>query len=519
VSHDALLITGASGFVGRHLIRSLQDHVRIFAVGRRTPSQVGIEPHPHVTWFQADICEPPQIAACFSQVAALGGARTVIHLAAHYDFTGEESDTYWRTNVEGLRHVLALSAGIGVEHVLFSSSVAACPFPDEGASVTERTPPLGDHIYARTKRAGEELLAEYDGRLHCVILRFAALFSDWCEYPPLYMFLQTWLGSGWNRRILGGRGRSAIPYLHVDDVVLFIEATLARLDELRQREVLVASPDGAVSHRQLFEAATLAYFGARSEPVLLPRALCGPGMHARDLVGRLTGNRPFERPWMAEYIDKELRIDASHSRLRLDWSPRPRLAILRRMPFLIDHLKTQPTEWNRRNREAMKVVSLPLNLKVHWLLQAHEAEIVHEFNELLTGGPGHERFASYRDFTPEEHAWHHTLVLRHLMNAVRTTDPGIFIAYCRDLARQRLSQGFHANELCGALEGLNLVCYRVLRRDPASADLWRGIVDYVTGTLRAGCDAAQEVFELDEAHRRVGRRRQRHGTPATVDPE
>ena len=79
---------------------------------------------------------------------------------------------------------------------------------------------------------GERMLAEYRDHFPRTIVRFAALFSDWCEYPPLFMFLETWLSSAWNARMLGGRGQSAIPYLHVDDLILFFLALLDRLDAL-----------------------------------------------------------------------------------------------------------------------------------------------------------------------------------------------------------------------------------------------------------------------------------------------
>jgi hypothetical protein len=95
--------------------------------------------------------------------------------------------------------------------------------------------------------------------------------------------------------------------------------------------------------------------------------------------------------------------------------------------------------------------------------------------------------------------------MRHLLNAVRARDRGIFMAYCRDLARQRLDQGYPAGELCGALEGLNLVCWRVLRRDPESNGMRHAIFDYVTSTLRSGCDQAQDVFELADLKARRDR--------------
>jgi nucleoside-diphosphate-sugar epimerase len=350
-----LIITGSSGFVGRHLVEAFRDRTRIFGIARRSPQQCGVAAHPNLAWFQADIRDRGQLGRAFEQVAALGGADLAIHLAAYFDLTGEEIDEYWRTNVHGMRNVLDQCVALRVKHVVFASSVAACALPGPGLSITEATPALGEHIYARTKRAGEEMLGDYAAHLRPVVLRIAALFSDWCEYPPLYMLLQTWLSRAWNRRVLAGRGRTAVPYLHVHDLVAFVERLLGQIDRLAPGEVLQPSPDGCVSHQQLFTAARAAFDGGNTPPVHLPRALCGPGLWARDLAGRLRGRRPFERPWMARYIDTEMRVDASATRQRLRWEPRPDLSILARLPFLIENMRTDPARWHARNREAMRI--------------------------------------------------------------------------------------------------------------------------------------------------------------------
>jgi len=501
-----LIITGASGFVGRHLIQALRDDHRIYGVARRSQQRGGVLAHPNVTWLQADVAERPQIGEVFRQVHERGGADTVVHLAAHYDFTGLEDPEYWRTNVIGLRHVLEASAATGVRHFVYASSILACRPPRPGRAIDEESPPHGRHIAAATAREGEALVFEFSDRLRPVITRFAPLFSDWCEYPPLFVFLETWLSRAWNHRLLGGQGRSAVPYLHINDLVLFLLEVLARIRDWKPCEVLIASPDGAVSHRELYEAATLAYYGSRHQPRLVPKALCGPGLWVRDVVGRLTGHRPFERAWMAEYIDTVMAVDASRTRRRMDWAPRPRLEILRRMPFLIENLKTDPVTWAELNRAAMKGVRVPANLKIHWLLEQHQETVMHDFVELLTGPGGRDRFARYQALTPAELEWPVRLIYRNLLSAVRTRDKGVFMGYCRDLAEQRLKEGYSATELCGALEALNLVCWRALRRDPESKGMRDAIFDYVTSTLRSGCDQAQEVFEVAQARQTLAAR-------------
>jgi nucleoside-diphosphate-sugar epimerase len=507
MSLPCLVVTGASGFVGRHLLDALKEDYRIVGLARRSQARSGAPVHPNIAWHQADIGDRAAIEPIFEGIRHDGGADILIHLAAHYDFTGEEHPEYERTNVQGLRNVLELSKPLGLERFIFSSSTAACRFPAVGEALVEGSLPDGDHVYARTKATGERMLAEYRDHFPSTIVRFAALFSDWCEYPPLFVFLETWLSSAWNSRMLGGRGQSAIPYLHVDDLTLFFLALVDRLEEVPPGQVLQASPDGAVSHEQLYDEATLLHFGKKRASIHMPRPLCGPGMWGLDLLGRLVGKRPFERPWMARYIDLAMTIDASRTRAILGWEPRPRLQVLRRLPFLLENRKTDPIEWNRANRAAMKEVHLETNLRIFGLLKKHAHEIALEYTEVLTGSEGQARFPSYQQVSEHDHRWNHTLILRHLMNAVRTRERSILVSYCRDLAERRFQQGFQTREVCDALRELNRIVYKRLLRDPEAAGMKADLYEHVTMTLTWGCDEAQQVFEHLEARCRKSRRR------------
>lgn len=490
-----IVITGAAGFLGTRLVRALAPTAKVIAIDRRHPADPPPAREGSVEWHAIDLADREAVRETFDRIGSEGGADAVVHLAAYYDFTGEEHPEYRRTNVDALRLVLDAVARLGVRRFVFASSVAACAFSRPGRPIRESSPPDGSHVYARTKAAGEAMLREYADRVPSCAIRFAALYSDWCEYPPLYFFLETWLSDRWNARLLGGRGDSAIPFLHVRDAVEFVQRILRRADDLEPAEILLASPDGAISHAQLRAAAVGYAVGRASEPLHVPRVLCAPGMWARDQVGRILGSRPFERPWMAGYIDRRMDVDASRTRARLGWAPRERLEIRRRIPFMIENLRAQPVEWQRRNREALDHMRMPSDWLLGRVLEKHELSIDLAFAAVLEGRTRDRTLSSYAALDPEEREWSRRLTVRNLIHAVRTGSKAAFMDYCRNVAARRMRQGFPAHEIVAALRELDTICGEVLRTDPAAAGLAREVRETVSRTLEFGADQILDVYE------------------------
>jgi len=491
----AVIITGASGFLGRHLVAALRGHYRIFGLGRRSPRAVGIPNHHRLSWFQADIADREALAAVFRSLRQVPGPKVVIHLAAYYDFTGEKNPEYERTNVHGLRNVLEQCRALRPERFVFASSVAACAFPPPGSALDEGSPPDGDHHYAVSKRRGEELLRQYAEELDPVIVRLGALFSDWCEYPPLYTFLGTWLSQAWTRKMLAGRGLSAIPYLHVRCAARFFSRMVEMHRQLRPCEVAIASTDGCVSHLETFEAATLAFHGYRMRPTFMPRPLARLGLHAMDLAGRLTGNRPFERPWMGRYIDLRLTTDAGRTRARLGWAPNPRLAILRRIPFLVENMKSDPIEWHRRNLAAMRTVEIQPNLRLLQLFEVHERAILETSMQNALAPEAAPLYGSYRALGADELRWAKRQLFLQLKNTIRAHDLAAFRGYCRYIAERRYRQGFPCGELHRMVAQDRDVCLRILSQDPSSRGLEDALRDHVAMTFMVGLDEIEDAYE------------------------
>lgn len=490
-----IVVTGAAGFLGRRLVLRLRASYRVIAVDWHARPQPDVDVHENVRWINLDVADDDAVRELLGQVKREGGADALVHLAAFYDFTGEEHPEYQRTNVGATRILLERSTELGLKRFIFASSVAACDFNEPGRPITEETPPLGRHIYSRTKAEGEKMLREFSNRVPSVAIRFGAIFSDWCEYPPLYEFLKTWLSRRWNSRVLGGRGQSTIPFLHARDAVRFVLRVVERRERLDPFEVVIASRDGSVSHRQLFEAATNYYFSEPRRPILVPRPLCRPGIVARDLLGRALGRRPFERPWMADAIDRRLDVDASRTRRRLNWSPQERLDILKRVPFMVENLRSDPVEWLRRNVEAMEHHTLQPNLQVCRLIEKHESAICDAYAAAVRDSDVGGALQRYRALGPDEDAWHNRLALRSLIQAIRTGERKGFMVFCRDLAGRRMEQGFRSEELIAGLRALERACLEVIGADPDAASLARPLREYVQIAIEFGADQVLETYD------------------------
>ncbi len=345
-----MVITGATGFLGSQLVRQLRKEYRIVALGRRDPVAVGAPVGPGIEWFRVDIADFESLRRVFERIRELGGAHLLLHMAAYYDFTGDDNPEYQRTNVVGTENLIRLAEPLKLRRFIFASSIAACPFPEPGGAVTEATPPSAPVPYARSKQTGEDLMERYRDSVPSCIVRPAAVFSEWCEYEPLDAFLRTWCSHRPQARILAGRGRSAIPYLHVLDLLSFFLRVVEKCDELEPAEVLLASPDTATSHLDLFRTATRKWFGGGRLPIHIAPRLAAIGIRLREILGRTTRRMPFERSWMVDYIDRQLTVDASRTRRRIDWAPNPDLGVLTTLDAMVRNLRKDRRAWRRLNR-------------------------------------------------------------------------------------------------------------------------------------------------------------------------
>jgi nucleoside-diphosphate-sugar epimerase len=148
-----ILVTGASGFVGRAVVAAFARSDRpVRAAVRSLPKEsfpAGVETVVH-----------PDLAQSFDWSPYLDGVAQVVHLAGIAHTGGVADGRYERINRAATAELAAAAARSGVGHFVFVSSIRAQSGPSADHALTERDEPAPTDPYGRSKLAAETAVRE-----------------------------------------------------------------------------------------------------------------------------------------------------------------------------------------------------------------------------------------------------------------------------------------------------------------------------------------------------------------------
>jgi thioester reductase-like protein len=162
-------VTGATGFIGRHLVEHLLEREETIYVLVREGSRGRLEElrsrwgvgEDRVVAVVGDLSQP-RLGVSEEDVAALSGEIDhLFHLAAIYDMTAD-ADSQRLANVEGTRHMVELAEAIEAGRVHMVSSIAAAGLyaGTWREDMFEEAEDLDNHPYFRTKHDSERVVRE-----------------------------------------------------------------------------------------------------------------------------------------------------------------------------------------------------------------------------------------------------------------------------------------------------------------------------------------------------------------------
>ena len=162
-----IALTGATGFIGNHLLHALTRRGYRIRVLLRSPAAL---PPGCTNAVIGDLNRPINMAA------ALAGVDTVIHSAGLAPtMTGSPDEDFRRLNTAATGNLAQAAQHAGVRRFIYLSSLRAQADVSARDVLTEDLPPVPTDAYGRSKLAAEQELSRHD--LDWVALRLALVFG------------------------------------------------------------------------------------------------------------------------------------------------------------------------------------------------------------------------------------------------------------------------------------------------------------------------------------------------------
>jgi NAD+-dependent farnesol dehydrogenase len=304
-----ILVTGATGFLGRNLCEHLTSQGYRLRALARPASDTDFLQALGVEIAAGDVREPDTVQA------AMTGCDTVIHAAARFRLWGPP-ELFEDINLWGTRNVLATAYALNVRRFIHVSTIIVVGPQPPGAIITESTPygPYAGDNYARTKMGGERLALSYaEMGLPVVVLRLGALYGPWGHYAFNRLFFEEFL-HGW--RVQVHQGRHVIFPCYVGDGVAAIEAALTRG---RIGQVYNVSGE-SITHRQANETVSR-LVGRSSWRINFPAALMINFARFLEFLSIFTRREPFYPVNLVPYVFEDWRVSSDKACRELGFAP------------------------------------------------------------------------------------------------------------------------------------------------------------------------------------------------------
>ena len=272
------LVTGAAGFLGRHLTERLAKSGVPLRAALRAQEDAGFLRELGAEVVRADLRDPGTLPPLFE-----GGVDRVFHLAAICNFSTPLADLT-PSNVVGVEQITGLALRSGVTRFLHMSSTSVYG-PYRGRSFVEDSERAPRNDYGRSKSAGEEVVWKKIAEgLPAIIARPCSVYGPGCTDGAGKVFSRPT-----SLLAIPGSGKQRLSNVRVEDVAA-AAIHLSELDDATGQAFNIADD----SHPELGEALALAAeaFGARAPAIHLPLGLVAAVARLQGSVARLRGRIP-----------------------------------------------------------------------------------------------------------------------------------------------------------------------------------------------------------------------------------
>jgi nucleoside-diphosphate-sugar epimerase len=348
-----VLVTGAAGNLGRSVAAALADGYRVVGLDCQARQEGPDGSYPIMA---VDFGTEESVVTALEAFRTGHGARiaSVVHLAAYFDFTGEDNPLYQSVNIDGTQRLLRALQGFEVGQFLYPSTMLVHAPCRPGERIDETQPLAPAWAYPRSKAAAEEVVRAERGHIPSVVLRLAGVYDTQTIVPTMARQMARIYERDLQSHLYAGSTLVGQSALHREDMLAALRLAVDRREQLPgDTEVLIGEAD-AVGYEVLQDALGQLMHGSQTWPTLrVPKPLAAAGAWVQGQLEPVVpdaidgGQAPFIRPFMVAMADDHYALDIRRAQQLLGWSPRHRLAD--ELPDMVACLKADPAAWYAAN--------------------------------------------------------------------------------------------------------------------------------------------------------------------------
>ncbi len=303
-----VLITGAAGFVGHHLVmEAVKAGFTVRATDVSSRHYGALFEALDVEFIAADLTKRQGLDQLVS------GVEGVFHVAGLLDYSTPDKPMF-AVNVDAVENICDAAVKAGVKRLIHWSSVNVYGFGmHTKAPVNEDseklTPPLNN--YNVSKWEGEKVIRKYikEAGLRATIIRPAAVYGIRAEYGLYEAFARVYQDRNKKKLLMLGKGDKTDAFIHVLD--LCRAAIHLYGDDSTIGEAYTISDDSSITTIEFFRLISREVIGTEKDFLFLPLKVLVPVAVISQFLARVFGGKPFlERP-VLEYFACEKIFDNS----------------------------------------------------------------------------------------------------------------------------------------------------------------------------------------------------------------
>lgn len=284
-----ILVTGAAGFIGSHLLdylieqNILYSQIRLVIAPWDTTENIAHHDLSKLEIIKADIRDKNAMEA------AVKGMNVVYHLAARIDFDGKTYADYKDVNVTATEHLLRACKGQKIVKFIFFSSIGVFGLPAGIGPIEgwdETHPKTYTNFYGQSKWEGEErvMQAHDEFGLPYAIVRPASVYGPREKGPTLALYRAIKN----HQFMMIGNGENKMHYAYVKDLVH--GAYQAHISKKTAGDYILAGAKPTPFNKVVAAVAT-----SINEPVptiRIPKSIAMIAAYGMEAAGNIVGIKP-----------------------------------------------------------------------------------------------------------------------------------------------------------------------------------------------------------------------------------